>query len=115
MDYYPGFGPTHAPTMARANLLTNIHTGPRRGTTWPEVELILLFTGLFSATFSGQSFFYTFLFTGLQVKGVAFDFLDDVFLLHLALEAAQGIFQRLTFLDSYFRQFCYTPRPVRLD
>src|SRR5258708_36563831 len=31
-----------------------------------------------------------------------FDFLDDVFLLHLALETAQGVFQGLTLLDNYF-------------
>jgi hypothetical protein len=40
------------------------------------------------------------------------DFFDDVFLLHLALEAAQGIFQGLTFLKSHFRQNSNTPIPV---
>jgi hypothetical protein len=78
-------------------------------------ELILLFTSFFAATFPCQSFFYTFLFTGLQVKGVAFDFLDDVFLLYLALKPAQGIFKRLTFLDSYFCQLATPPDLSRLD
>jgi hypothetical protein len=40
------------------------------------------------------------------------DLLDDVFLLHLALEAAQGIFQRLTILKSHFGQNLNTPIPV---
>ena len=31
-----------------------------------------------------------------------FDFLDDVLLLHLALETAQGVFQGLALLDNYF-------------
>jgi hypothetical protein len=40
------------------------------------------------------------------------DFLDDVFLLHLALETAQCIFQRLTFLDNDFSHFLHSP-PIR--
>ena len=32
------------------------------------------------------------------------NFLDDIFLLDFALETAQGVFQRLAFLESYFRQ-----------
>ena len=30
--------------------------------------------------------------------------LNDIFLLDFSFEAAKGIFQRLTFLESYFRQ-----------
>jgi hypothetical protein len=82
---------------------------------WPLFQLVLLFASFFAATFSCQSFFYTFLFTGFQVKGVAFDFLDDVFLLHLALEAAQSILKTLTFLDSNFCQLATPPDLSRLD
>jgi len=42
------------------------------------------------------------------------DFLDDVFLLHLALETAQSIFQRLTLLDDDFSHLTFTPNPVRI-
>lgn len=41
-------------------------------------------------------------------------FLDDVFLLHFALETPQGILQRLTLLQSNFRQIRYTPKLVPL-
>ena len=45
---------------------------------------------------------------------MSFDFLDDVFLLYFALKAAQGIFERLTFLQSNFCQTRYTPKLVPL-
>ena len=45
---------------------------------------------------------------------MTFHFLDDVFLLYFALEAPQGILERLTFLQSYFRQIRYTPKLVLL-
>src|SRR5271167_3624705 len=50
----------------------------------------------------------------LHVEAVLLDFLDDIFLLHLALETAQCIFQRLTFLDNDFSHFTFTPNPVRI-
>jgi hypothetical protein len=43
-------------------------------------------------------------FPRLQVKGVAFDLFDDVFLLHLAFEAPKGVFQGFTILESDFSQ-----------
>jgi hypothetical protein len=52
------------------------------------LRLVLLFTCLFSCALPSQRSFYTLLFAGLQVKGVALNLLDNVFLLHLALEAA---------------------------
>jgi hypothetical protein len=36
-------------------------------------------------------------------------------LLHLALEAPQGIFKRFAFLQSYFCQRYYTPKLVQVD
>jgi len=52
------------------------------------LTLILFFACLFSGALTSQRSFYTLFFAGLQVKGVTLDLLDNVFLLHLALEAA---------------------------
>ena len=51
-------------------------------------ELVLLFTRLLPTALASQCFFHALLLAGLQVKGVTLDLLDDVFLLHLALETA---------------------------
>jgi len=40
---------------------------------------------------------------------MSLDFLNDVFLLHFAFETAQGIFERLAFLESNFRQKPHPP------
>jgi hypothetical protein len=51
---------------------------------------------------------------------VPFDFFNDVFLLHLPLEAPKGIFQRLALLQFYFSQPITPPivfqtcRPARM-
>jgi hypothetical protein len=74
-----------------------------RATTWegrPCGPLILLFPSFFSATFTCQRFLDPLLFARLQIKGVTLDLFDDVFLLHFALEAAQGIFEGFSLLDS---------------
>lgn len=52
-----------------------------------------------------KRFFCPALLAGFHVEAVLLYFLDDVFLLHFALEAAQCIFQRFTLLDDYFCQF----------
>jgi len=130
-DYSPSVLPLdsarHAPGMARGLQLIDLcrekcdykvpaatqsgggpteqgHSGKKR----PFPALILFFTCLFSSAFTCQRSFHTLLFAGLQVKGVTFHFLDDVFLLHLALEAAKGVFQRLALLKPNFCQI-YTP------
>ena len=54
----------------------------------PFVALILFFACLLSGALPSQRGFYTLFFAGLQVKGVALNLLDDIFLLHLAFEAA---------------------------
>ena len=87
-----------------------------RATTWegrPYGPLVLLFPSFFPAAFTRQRFLDTLLFARLQVKGVTLDLLDDVFLLHFALETAQGIFEGLSLLDSYFSQLTNTPKLVR--
>ena len=44
-------------------------------------------TNLFPAALAGERLFDAFLLTRFQVEGVLFDFLDNVFLLNLSLEA----------------------------
>jgi len=49
-----------------------------------------------------------------QVERVTFHFLDDVFLLHLAFEAAQSVLEGFTLLNSDLRQTLHPPtRPLR--
>ena len=54
--------------------------------------LFLFFARFFPAAFARQRFLGTLFLAGFQVEGVALDLLDDVFLLHLALETPQGVF-----------------------
>ena len=63
----------------------------------------------FPASFAGQRLLDALLFTRLEIIGVSFHFLDDVFLLNSSLEAAKRIFQRLAVLESYFR---HKPHPL---
>jgi hypothetical protein len=76
---------------------------------------VLLFPSFFPAAFARQSYLHALFLAGFQVKGVALDLLNDVLLLHLALEAAQCIFKGLTFLQPNFCQRNYTPKLVQVD
>jgi len=60
----------------------------RSGTERPFIALILFFACLFSGALTSERSLYTLFFAGLQVEGVTLNLLDDVFLLHLAFEAA---------------------------
>jgi hypothetical protein len=60
----------------------------RPGKERPCAALILFFSRFFTRAFASQRGLHTLLLAGLQVKGVTLDLLDDVFLLHLALETA---------------------------
>ncbi len=75
-------------------------------------ELVLLFASLLAIPLACQSFLDAFLLTGLQVVGVTFDFLDDVFLLHLPLKPTESILKRLAFLYANLCQIRYTPSPA---
>src|SRR5258708_33401723 len=59
-----------------------------------------------------KRFFRPALLAGFHVEAVLLDFLDDVFLLHFALETAQGIFQRFALLDDDFSHGLNSP-PIR--
>jgi hypothetical protein len=65
---------------------------------------VLLFAYLLAGTLTGERGFHAFLLAGLEVKGVALHFFNDVFLLHLALKTAQSVFEGFTLLQSNFRQ-----------
>jgi len=66
--------------------------------------LLLFLSSFLPAALACQRFLDTLLFAGLQIKRVALHFLDDVFLLHLPLEAAQCVFEGLSLLQSDFCQ-----------
>ena len=57
-------------------------------------------TNFLAATLARKRLFDTLLLAWFQVKGVFFNFLDDVFLLNLPLEAPQSVFNRLAVLNS---------------
>ena len=54
-----------------------------------ELKLILLLTDLLAIALASKRLFHAFLLTWFQIKGVTLNFLDNVFRLHLALEASQ--------------------------
>ena len=76
--------------------------------------LVLLFACFLAGAFACQRFLHPFLLAGFQVEGVTFYLFNDVLRLHFPLEATQGVFERLAFLQSDFCQRNYTPKPVLL-
>jgi len=78
-------------------------------------RLVLLFPSFFPAALARQCFLHALFLAGFQIKGVALDLLNYVFLLHLALEAAQCILKGLALLQSDFCQRNYTPKLVQWD
>jgi hypothetical protein len=75
-----------------------------------KLELVLLLTNLLAIALTCERFFHALLFTRLQIKRVTLDFLDDVFGLHLALKAPQGILKGFAFLYSNLCQEKYTSK-----
>jgi len=83
------------------------HDEPKRQALARPFRLAILLDvliALFAIPLPRQGFLGPAAFAGLQVKGVALDLLDDVFLLDLALETAECAFERFTFLHEYFGQ-----------
>ncbi len=72
---------------------------------------VRFFANFFTRPLASQRGLHAFLFPGFQVKGVALYFFNNVFLLHLALKTAQGVFEGLTLLQSNFRQVNTPPNP----
>jgi hypothetical protein len=75
------------------------------------VALILLFACFLASSLASERGLDALLLAGLQVKGVALDLLDNVFLLHLALEAAQSVLEGFPLLKSHFCQTDTPPNP----
>lgn len=73
--------------------------------------LVLFFARFFASSLASKSGLHTLFLAGLQVEGVALDLLDNVFLLHLALETAQSVLEGFTLLKSYFCQTDTPPNP----
>ncbi len=76
-------------------------------------RLILLTPLLFPETLTREGFFGTTTLARLHVVAVLLDFFDDVFRLHLTLEAPESVFQRLTLLNNNFGHAYSPPSPVR--
>jgi hypothetical protein len=81
------------------------------GRSGPSTLLVLFFARFLASTLASEGCFYTLFLAGLQVKGVALNLLDNVFLLHLALETAQRVLEGFTLLKSYFCQTDTPPNP----
>ena len=71
-------------------------------------RLVLFLTNLLTITLPGERFFYALLLAWFEIEGMTLDLFDDVFGLYFALEAAQSIFERFTFLYSNLCQGKYT-------
>src|ERR1700720_2651072 len=78
----------------------------------PPPQLIRFPPLLLAQSLPRKRFFCPALLAGFHVEAMLLDFLDDVFLLHLALETPQGIFQGFTLLDNDFSHFFNSP-PIR--
>jgi hypothetical protein len=76
--------------------------------------LLNLPPGLLTIAFAGQCLLDSEFLAWLQIKGVLFDFADDVLLDNLPLEAAECILNRLAFLEPYLSQMAPPPtlRPI---
>ena len=88
--------------------------GRHWGSDGPDVRLVLFLACFFTAALASQRFLHTLLLAGLQVEGMTFYFFNNVFLLYLALETAESIFEGFTLLKSDFSQTNYTPKLVPL-
>jgi len=71
----------------------------------PPLKLVRFPPLLLAQSLPRKRFFRPALLAGFHVEAVLLDFLDDVFLLHLALKAPQGILQGFTLLDDDFSHF----------
>jgi hypothetical protein len=72
---------------------------------------VLFLANLFASAFASKSSFHALFLTRLQVKGVALDLFNNVFLLHFALEATQSVLEGFTLLQPNFRQTDTPPNP----
>jgi len=92
--------------MAISGTRVQIHEEPKSGDgrRLRLPELLDVFVALLAVAFASQRFLGPAAFAGLQVKGVSFDLLDNIFLLDLTLESAECALECFTFLHKYFGQ-----------
>jgi hypothetical protein len=77
------------------------------------VALILFFACFLASSLASERGLDALFLAGLQVKGVALDLLDNIFLLHLPLETAQSVLEGFALLKSHFCQLTHPQtRPV---
>src|SRR5438046_8737983 len=81
----------------------------------PNRSLVLFFPCLLATAFTRQCFLYALFLARLQVEGVTLNLLENIFLLHFALETAQGGLVVLSLLSSEFRQVATPPTWSRVD
>ena len=94
------FGLCHATLVRRPSQTRS----PVRASWLKRSDSLLLFAYLLAVPLARQRLFHTLLFARFQVKGVTLDLFDDVFGLHLPLEAAKSILQGLALLNTYLCQ-----------
>lgn len=70
---------------------------------------VLFVSGLLACPFSSQGCLDPLFLPRFQIEGVLLNLLDDIFLLNLALEATQRVFEGFTLLKPYFSQPINTP------
>jgi len=87
--------------------LTTTYYG-RRPAGVTKQTLVLLLTNLLTIALTCQRFLHALLLTRFQIKRMTLDFLDNVFGLHLAFKAPQGILKGFAFLYSNLCQEKYT-------
>jgi hypothetical protein len=80
------------------------HGSVEDGTVWESGLTGRIKPSLLLGPLPGQGRLQSFLFSGLQVKSVLLGITDDVFLLHLPLETAQGALQGFAIMYDYICQ-----------
>jgi len=68
-------------------------------------------THLFPQSLARESLLDSLLLAGFHIEGMLLRILDDIFLLHLALEAPQCAFKGFAVIQDYFRQALDTSSP----
>jgi len=94
----------YEPSLLRLNLGGGQIERSRFGKKRPFPASILFLACLFPRPFASQRGLHALLLAGLEVKGVAPNLLDNVFLLHLAFEPTQSVFEGFSLLQSNLGQ-----------
>jgi hypothetical protein len=109
---YAAFMPEETRVFINPLLQLNLGGGQieqsRSGRKRPFPASILFLARFLTRPFASQRRLHALFFAGLEVKGVALNLLDNVFLLHFALKAAQSILEGFSLLQP---NFCQTNTP----